>query len=195
MSSKDYNYVTLKSIEADKSSSSLWVVNKTLPRGVVNISMPDGLGGTTVMEIPITWIPVDLTTQATKENLLKSPVFRRLVTSGSIGLIDEEQAEQIMDNGDARKEATRIYSAITTGADLGAGSGSANAEVTKLTEEESGNISGFALNIVGMDLEEDQILTMVRGQEGALSTEDYKYIASNSTLIRVKEFCAERALS
>jgi hypothetical protein len=192
--SNGHKYVTLKAIEADKESSSLWVVNKTKPRGVLNVSMPDGLGGTVVMVIPITWIPIDLTTQATKENLLKSPVFRRLVTNGSIGLIDEAQAEGIMVGGDAQKEAHRVYSAVSAGEELDTGS-NLNPEIEKLNVEDSGNVSGFAMNIVGMDLEEDAILTMIRGQDGALSKDDYTYIVSNSPMVRVKEYCAERALT
>jgi hypothetical protein len=191
--STNHKLVTLKAIEADKESSSLWVVNKTNPRGVLNVSMPDGLGGTVVMVIPITWIPIDLTTQATKENLLKSPVFRRLVTNGSIGLIDEEQAEDIMSDSEAQKEAKRVYSAVTAGDELNEGSAK-NPDIEKLNEEDSGNVSGFAMNIVGMELEEDAILTMVRGQDGALNKDDYTYIAANSPMVRVKEYCAQRAL-
>ncbi len=189
-----HSFITLKALEADKDSSSVWVINRTNPRGVLNISMPDNLGGSVIMVIPVTWIPVDLTTQATKESLMKSPVFRRLVSGGNIGLIDEEQAQRIMESEDAKKEAVRVYSAVQATEEL-MNSATSSPEVAKLTQEESGNISGFAMNIVGVDLDEDQIMTMIRGQEGILTSADYKYIATNSPLAKVKEFCAESAVS
>jgi hypothetical protein len=194
MSSKTkHRFVSLKTIENDSKATSIWAINNTNPRGIINISMPDGLGGTTIMTIPITWIPVDLTTQATKESLLKSPSFRRLVTAGNIGLIDEEQAEEIMTSEGAKDEATRVYSIVQQVEMVPA---SNSPEVSKLKSEESGLVSGFAMNIIGMDeVDEDKILSMIKGQEGILTSEDYTYIATNSTQTKVKEYCAAQAVS
>lgn len=186
----DSKYMTLKELEADKEGTSVWAMNNTNPRGALNLTMPDGLGGTTIMVLPVTWIPVDLTTQATKEMLLKSPVFRRMVTMQVIQLLTEEAAAAIMTDPDAKKEALRVYSVVQQ---VELEPANANPEVAKLKNEEAGNISGFAMNIVGMDVEEDKVLTMIRGQDGILTGEDYKYIAANSAMGRVKEYCASKA--
>jgi len=193
MSTSKHRFVSLRTIENDNKVTSIWAINNTNPRGVINISMPDGLGGTTIMTIPITWIPVDLTTQATKESLLKSPSFRRLVTAGNIGLIDEEQADEIMSSDGAKEEATRVYSIVQQVEMVPTAN---SPEVNKLKSEESGLVSGFAMNIIGMDeIDEDKILSMIKGQQGTLTKEDYQYIATNSKQTKVKEYCASQAVS
>jgi len=186
-------FLSLRDLEADKEGSSVWCLNNTNPRGTINISMPNGLGSTMVMTLPVTWIPVDLTTQATKESLLKSPDFRRMVTMGVIRLMAEHQAEKIMQEEDARIEGLRVYSNVNAPMDLA--TMNSNPDVVKIQKEESGAVSGFAMNVVGMDLEEAQILTMIRGQDGVLTKEDYSYMAANSAMSRVKEYCAAKATS
>jgi hypothetical protein len=176
--------ISLRDLEEAKSSS-VWILNRTNPRGRICMTVADGLGGATVMNIATTWIPVDLTTQATKENLLKNPTFRRLVTKGAIWLISEEQAEQAMRDPDAQEEAKKVYSMMNDASDM-----DMLPEVKKVIDEKTGNISGFALNIVDSELSEQDALNSIRNQEGALSREDYEYIVRNSKLSKVKEYCA-----
>lgn len=178
-------YLTLQEVDADKSSS-LWVLNKTDPRGTVNMSMPDGLGGTLVMMIPITWIPIDLTTQATKESLLKSPTFRKLVTAKKLLVLSEKDALAELDSEDAKNESQRVYTDVEFKPEL------RNAEVEKLESEEHGKVSGFAMNIVCTDLTDDKLITMLKSQDGVLTEDDYKYIAANSQSSKVKEYCAQQ---
>lgn len=180
-------YLTLKELEQDKESTSVWVKNTTVPKGAINMSMPDGLGGTIILTVPVTWIPVDLTTQATKEHLVKSPSFRRMVTIGALSIVSEERAAEILREDDAKKEAARVYSQVQP-VDI-----SSVPEVERLKTEDEGVVSGFAMNIVGItDLDEDQVLNMIRGQEGTLTPADYNYISINSTMGRVKEYCAKQ---
>lgn len=185
------NFSTLKQLEQEKDSIALWVVNRTNPRGDLNITMPDGLGGNIIIVIPVTWIPMDLTTQATRDSLVKSPIFRRLVTKGAIGLIDEAQAELIMEADDAKEEADRVYSVERS---IASDPLLKSPEIEKIEDEQSGKISGFAMNIIGIDLEEDKVLSMIRNQGDVLTKEDFEYIATNSVMGKVKEYCAAAAL-
>ena len=190
MSAK-FNFITLKQLEQEKDSTALWVVNRTNPRGDLNITMPDGLGGNTIIVIPVTWIPMDLTTQATRDSLVKSPIVRRLVTKGAIGIIDEDQAELIMEAEDAKEEADRVYSVERS---IASDPLLKSPEIEKIEDEQSGKISGFAMNIVGIELEEDKVLSMIRNQGDVLTKEDFEYIATNSVMGKVKEYCAAEAL-
>ena len=182
--------ISLSDLEAD-GKYSVWVLNKTNPRGIVNISMPDNLGGTVVMIIPITWIPIDLTTQTTREGLLKSPVMRRLITSGSLMLISEEDALKVMESPEAKEEAKRVYSVVQNEPTL------ESQEVKKLMDEEKGKVGPYAMNVISLEgeLEEDKIYSMIRGQEGILTEEDYSYISLNSKYAKVKEYCANMVVA
>jgi hypothetical protein len=183
--------ITLKQAEQDTKATSLWVMNNTNPRGPINVNMPDGLGGVTIMVVPLTWIPVDLTTQAARDSLLKSPPFRRLVTSNLLSLVSDESAEAFMENPEAKEEARKVYSYINNSGNLDV----ENSEAGKVLQESSGDISGFALSIVESELDEDKVLSMVRNQTGAMSSKDFEYIAQHCKYTRVREFCAEQAVS
>lgn len=154
------------------------------------MTMNDGQGSQIVVTVPVTWIPIDLTTQATKSAVLSSPTFRRMLASGYLRLMREEEAMEIMATTDAQKELMRIYNRAQ---DLTVDSVNMPQEAKKAQVEGSGEISGFAMNIVmATDLEEDQVMTTLRNNESTLTNEDFKYIAQNSTYARVKAYAAEK---
>ena len=71
--------VSLAELERS-TESSVYVLNNSVPRGIINFSINDGLGNAVTIKVPITWMPIDLTTQATKASVLSSPQFRRLLS-------------------------------------------------------------------------------------------------------------------
>ena len=80
--------LTLSQLEKSDYAS-VWVFNlsgssemKEFKRGIINISVNDGIGNSISLRIPITWVPVDLTTQVTKSALVMNPQFRRLASAG-----------------------------------------------------------------------------------------------------------------
>lgn len=183
--------VTLADLEASKSSS-VWVLNNSNPKGNVNMTMSDGMGNNIVVTVPVTWIPLDLTTQASKTGIVSSPTFRRMLSMGLLTLISETSATEIMADPKAQKEAQRVYSHARE-ASLDA---YAPVEAKVATAESDGSVSGFAMQLsVASDLDEDQVMTMLRGNESTLTRADFKYIAETSTFGRVKLYCAERAVS
>lgn len=74
----------------------MYVANRTEPRGNVAFSAQNDLGQPVAVLVPATFIPVDLTTQATKESLLKSTYFRRALTQGQVVIIETESAEHYL---------------------------------------------------------------------------------------------------
>jgi hypothetical protein len=153
------------------------------------MTMSDGQGQTIVVSVPVTWIPIDLTTQATRKAILGSPTFRRMIAMGMLKLVHEEQAMATMEQPDAQKEAQKIYSRaqeLTTEVEA------MPSEAQRAVAEGDGSVSGFALNLAaapGMD--EDQVLTTMRNNESSMSQADFKYIADNSQFPRVKAKAAE----
>ncbi len=74
---------------------------------VVPVARRNG-NGHDVIRIPPTFIPVDLTQQVGKVQLLESTEFRQTVSKGLIRLVTREYAEQILAQEDAQVEAQNV---------------------------------------------------------------------------------------
>jgi hypothetical protein len=191
MSSKP-KLLTIGDIEASKSSS-IWVLNKSNPKGNITITVPNGMGNVVTVMVPVTWIPVDMTTQATKQSLLASPVFRRMMTLGMIAIISEEDAQKLLSEDDARVEMQRIYAMPQ---ELSGNPETIPAAVTSIKSEVAGEVSGFALNISHTDsLDEAQVMNAIKGNDGTMTETDMKYIVANSKYGKVKTYLTERLLA
>lgn len=189
--------ITISQAERSESSS-VWALNGTIgsgrPQGVVNITITEGNGRAQVVKMPVTRIPVDLTTQATKSALLMSPDFRRLVSAQIIMLISEEDAIKMLDNDDARAEQRRLLDIEAThdASDL---LPSAPQEVKSAMDQAEGKISGFALNLAHTtEGDEEAIVASLRNNAQALTKVDLQYIVNNSTFPKVKGLAAELAV-
>ena len=184
--------LSIGEMEATKSSS-IWVLNSSNPKGNITITVPNGMGNQVTVIVPVTWIPVDMTTQATKQSLLASPVFRRMLALGMIAVISEDDAQKLLQDDAAQTEMQRIYAMPR---EMSGAPDMQPAAVATLKSEESGDVSGFALNICHTDsLDEAQAMNAVKGNEGTLSETDMKYIVANSKFGKVKTYLAEKLLN
>lgn len=82
----------------DNSVAPMYVVNRTEPRGNVAFTAQNDMGQPVAVVVPATFIPIDLTTQATKESLLKSTHFRRALNMGQLVIIETDSAESYLQN-------------------------------------------------------------------------------------------------
>lgn len=74
----------------------MYVANRTEPRGNVAFSAKDDLGQPVAVVVPATFIPVDLTQQATKASLLQSTHLRRALRMNQLVIIDTKSAEEYL---------------------------------------------------------------------------------------------------
>lgn len=157
------------------------------------MTMNDGQGQQLVVQVPVTWIPIDITTQATKSAILSSPAFRRMIGAGMLRLVSEDDAMIVMEQADAQTEAQRLYNRAS---DLNVDAQYIPQEAQKAQAEGNGTVSGFAMNItMSTDLDEDQVMTTLRNNESSLSSDDFNYIAQNSTYARVKAYAASKVVA
>lgn len=181
--------ITLAELEASKASS-VWVRNNSNPKGNINMTMSDGMGTNVVVTVAVTWIPLDLTTQASKNSIIASPTFRRMLSMGMLQVISEDSALEAMGEPDAQKEAARVYSHAK---ELSMSEAYIPQEAKVAAAEGAGNISGFAMQLaIASDMDEDQVLTTLKGNESTMSRDDFKYIAETSSFPRVKVYCADK---
>jgi len=183
--------LTIHELEA-ANSSFVWVLNNTNPKGNINLTVADGRGRPVNVRVPISWIPIDLTTQSTKNALLEDPNFRTLVAKRLILLIDSAEAIEFLKHGDAAEEHARIYQ---VGDIAPVGAADENQELEAVKAEAAGDINPFVLNLmVEKTLPEENVLRELRNREDEFTKADYQYIAQNSLHDKVKAWAAEQAL-
>ncbi len=182
--------------EAEKSAeSSIWVFNlsgaaevaKDFPRGIINISINDGIGNAIGIKIPITWVPVDLTTQVTKGALLANPQFRRLVSAGVLKIIAEEHALAIISTPEGRKETQKVHANEKFVGELGAEA--MNKDNVMAVSEVNAIVMSVATRD---DLDEDSCISILEGHEITLNNKDFEYLAKNSRFAGVKDWALSR---
>lgn len=89
----------------------VFVINKTTghEKGqvLITVSKINGQGNDTVI-VPNTFIPVPLSEQVSKTQLLASSDFRSAVNRGSLQIVDTDGAEKILETRAAQRELARI---------------------------------------------------------------------------------------
>lgn len=179
--------ITISDLERDKNLS-VWVINNANPPGAINISINDGTGQLIPLLIPMTWIPVDLTTQATKSSIITNPQFRRLVASNMLLLLSEEVAQSKLKTKEAQDENARIYKTS-----VGQNIESVNIpdSVKDQMNAEKAKVSGFVMNIVERkDIDESACLSALKSQAHTLSKDDLEYLINNSSYAEVKNWAS-----
>lgn len=184
--------LTISQVEQSKDSS-VWVVNATgsagNPKGIMNVTIVEGNGRSSTIRIPVTFIAVDLTTQATKSALLMSPDFRRIVSAGLLTLISEEDAQGLNNNEEARKENRRLMNVDSVHE---VQESQQSTQVKSVLAEAAGDVGGLAMSIAHTtDGDEDTVLSNVRNNLESLSQKELQYIVNNSTFHKVKALAAE----
>lgn len=103
--------MTMESI--NKAKGSLYVVNssdrnRTKPKGNVIFTVSESDGTTITIELPKTFIPLDVTTWASLDAIKGSTEFRALIRKGAIVAIPNDDAEQYLRSPVAQAEITRL---------------------------------------------------------------------------------------
>ncbi len=96
--------------QAEKSDDSrLFVVNKCKPAGNVNLTITGSGGERDSVQVPQTYIPVDLSNHAEKVNILRNPNFRRLVSQNHLEIVEPDAAEAFLRTEGVQHEVKRVY--------------------------------------------------------------------------------------
>lgn len=97
-------------------TSPLYVMNRTEPRGRIAFNAMGELNQPIPVIIEPTFIPIDLTISVPRDTLLKSSVFRRMLSEGSLVVVDSNSAEEVLSNNPrAQAEYERLFNAPFAG--------------------------------------------------------------------------------
>ena len=169
---------------------SVWVLNKTNPRGALSMVISGGMGERTTVTVPSTYVPIDLSTQSTKQALVSAPEFRRMtVPNGRLVIISEEDALTLLAEPGAQAEAARAHRLeYVPEIDASGAVAAASAEAG------ASEVSGFALNLVMSEDSVETCMAALRNQADTLNKADFDYIALNHKQSDVKTLAAKFAL-
>lgn len=141
----------------DSKDFDVWVLNNFSgdARGDIYIDVAKQSGqGTDLIMIPNTFVPVNLSDQVSKKQLIKSSDFRRAINSRYVLLIsDKDAADKLAEDG-AQEEADRVRGLISGKNEAGAAA--INSMVGKVVTDENGMTS------VDTEIEEDKVSKPVR---------------------------------
>ena len=190
------------------SDTRLFVLNNAEPRGDILITISKDKGRDQLIVVPPTWIPMDLTMQCRREDILNSPDFRRVLARQFIIAVDPDQSEAFLaENITAQNELDRVL-----GRAGGANTLAQNSVTSRLSEIKSQHgshavpdagqhsddtISGPVLQVIsrcntdgGDKLDEKEGLALLMGMR--LSKAELAYIAKNAQQSNLKEFAASK---
>ena len=180
------------------------MLNNAEPRGDILINVPKDRGRDQMIVVPPTWIPIDLTMQCKREDILDSPDFRRVLARQFIIAVDPDQAEEFFaQNQTATVELNRVLGRAGGNNTLAQNSVSTRLDEIKAQHgshavpevKDETTVSGPVLQVInrcntdGDDkLDEKEGLALLMGMK--LTRGELEYITKNSQQSSIKEYAA-----
>lgn len=174
-------------------------------RGIILTNVTNDDNSQSIIRVPVTFIPIDLTTQAPLHSLLKSTTIKQALSVGNLVIADTKSAVELMRNNKrARDEYFKLFGAEwrspigEEGEQSDVDMSDAAAEDALLTAQTEGAaISKYSENQAVNDLiiaslggeDGDAISAAILNQIDLFSEEDLNCIAQNVTDSSVKDFC------
>lgn len=200
--------LTVRELETSNIGT-VWVLNRTQGRdkGQVIFTVPkqNGNGVDSVM-VPITFLPIDLTEQVSKKQLIESSEFRRAVRLNIISIIGEDDAQKLLSVRGADKELARLRLELETSMgtpsevnnvmapQINVESATASGEGDDNSAPRVDGVLGALLTLMSSlsDSDEVDVINSLRSLEDDMVAVDYNYViqeASKAGSKRVIKFC------
>lgn len=180
--------------QAEKADSSqIFVLNKSNPRGNVNFVVVDNAQQKISVQVPVTFVPVDLSVFSTKEDVLRNPNFRRLIARGFLHIISTESAEEFLKDERAAKEHNRIFDVLQEDVDLEFQAPVEDQINAAPPETKDAQVNQFVQNILlrAASENDDDLITELESKLDTLTLTDVNYLMDNTSSATLKAWCAE----
>jgi hypothetical protein len=167
-------------------------------KGTISIPIKTGTGESVLLRVPSTWIPVDLSTFADKNDIQNSPRFRSMLRNHEIALLSTEDAERILATPEAQRELRVLnkHNSVQFNTDVMAGKTTEKERdslIVSQGELEELQASPLVVDALGRDdLSDDERYSIIYSQSEHLVENDWKYIMdSKSSSSDLKELALE----
>lgn len=176
-------------------------------RGIILTNVTNDDNTQSIIRVPVTFIPIDLTTQAPLHSLLKSTTIKQALSVGNLVIADTKSAVELMRNNKrARDEYFKLFGAEWR-SPIGEDGEQSDVDMLDAAEEdallnaqtEGAAASKYSENQAVNDLilaslageDSDAISAAILNQIDLFTAEDLNCIAANVTDSSVKEFCLD----
>lgn len=174
-------------------------INDKPVKAEISFPVRSANGQTTNVRIPSTWIPVDLSLQTTKEDLVKSPDVRRLINRGNLELIREEEALEILNKKEARMEMERLKKMDNVNITVQnfAGQLTDNERSNTGLEPAEGNIDSIEVDSLVIelfsreDINDQERYAQLINVKSRLNEKDWAYVIDVTKSEEISEFALE----
>lgn len=191
---------TIREIEQEEDSR-VFALNRSKEAANINLNVKLRNGESSLVTMPFSPCPIDLTSFCSKADLLAEPVFRRLVATNLVVLVDTEEASKfVLEDPRGIKETQRIFKEASIVAEpISAGDVETEfAGADNRTEEERMGVESsnpFVEMIIARATNPDEdindIISDLESRAHTLTPEDLQYIADNSNSSDLKEWAIE----
>lgn len=191
----------------EDSSPSVYVLSHAtrLTKKVAHILIPhksSQSGDTFTIEIPSTFIPIDLANYAPKEELIRNPTLMHSINMGLLTLLKASEAEKILEEPASIAEMNRIIAAnqkrmSSTMANEGEDNGPMRATLNPAAAPPPGapgdidtataGVQATVTNLFNSQFSDDDRYVMLRNLEPTLTDDDRRYIRSKTNDARLRE--------
>lgn len=195
--------VTFKAITVQQAeqedTSSLYALNRIREQANINLNITLASGEKTLVTIPSSPCPMDLSVYAPKRDLLASPTFRRMIAAGHVTIVDSAEAFKfITEDPRGIRETRRIFK-DTTQSDMDSLTNSVETEFNERASDgesaEGQLMAGASIFVEGIlaraqDPNEDveDLISELESRINTLSEKDLSYIADNCVSPPIKEW-------
>jgi hypothetical protein len=180
--------------------------NKTAKsRGIILTNVTNDDNTQSIIKVPVTFLPIDLTTQAPLHSLLKSTTIKQALSLGNLVIADTKSVVAAMRGSQrARDEYLKLFGAEWRSPITDEGEES-DIDMSDIADEDAqntlqavaGTTTQWSENQAVNDLiiaslggeEGDAIMSAILNQIDLFSSEDLNCIAQHVTDSSVKEFC------
>jgi len=191
-------------------TKTVWCLNTTRgnKRGEVVFTVPklNGNVGLDTISVPASFLPFELTSRVHKNQLINSSEFRRAVSSGAVSIIDNNEAESLLQEDGAEEEVARlkkneelvdatinsIAMASNIQVDDKAGKQQQEAELAKNANMASVNAQIIELVTRSNGGESSQTILNSLRSMGALTQQEYEFIVKEAKDSKIKKFAASK---
>lgn len=174
-------------------------------RGIILTNVTNDDNTQSIIKVPVTFIPIDLTTQAPLHSLLKSTTIKQALSIGNLVIADTASAVALMRNSKrARDEYFKLFGAEWR-SPIGEEGEESDVDMSDAAEQdallnaqtEGATTSTYSENQVVNDLiiaslggeDGEAINSAILNQIDLLTADDLNCIAQNVTDSAVKDFC------
>lgn len=175
------------------------------PRGIILANVTNDDNSQAVIKVPVTFIPIDLTTQAPLHALLRSTTIKQALSMGNLVIADTKSVVQMMNGNQVARDEYQKLTGTEWRSPIGIDGEESELDVTDdardVIDSASQHDAVAATNFSEVQLVNDIITASLGGETSSaicasilnqidlLTEADLNCIAQNVTDSSVKEFC------